>query len=112
MSRIKTIQRTDEMSDWARYVATYENGRVLEFKHVPFAHIWCGSGSWWAHDNSKTFINNKVKYKAKNWESSLRKIIDRPTRKELHAEIAKLNNTINHMCPAWVGVDLSGIRRV
>jgi hypothetical protein len=47
-------------------------------------------------------------YEYKSWKTSLRRIVDKPTRKELHAEIAKLNKRINdHVCPAWVGVDLS-----
>lgn len=101
---MKTIKRTKEMTDCARYIATDKNGKIWWYHLKPVMTDIL----WYTEKSSSGSRLEDFKPYCKNWEKSLRKITDKPTRKELFAEIAKLNKDINnHVCPAWVGVDFS-----
>ena len=91
---MKTIKRTESMPTWAKYTAIDKNGELNLYAHK---NIEADKDEWIAKEHFSAMYE-KLKsipdYKG-NWEKSLRKITNKPTRKELHEEIAKLNRTNN-----------------
>ena len=100
---MKKYPRPESAPSWAKYIAQDRNGLIHYFNHKHiYADLSCsGMNQEWVCVDNKT-----IQYKASNiseyctdWKKSLRKLISRPSRKELHAEIAKLNRIINQMAP-------------
>lgn len=91
---IKKIKRTDEMPKQAKWLVMNSNGvcSINTGSSRPIRNMDCS----WRSDVPYSWAKHaEMNNYCKNWKKSLRKITDKPSRKELHAEIAKLNRIIN-----------------
>ena len=87
---MKKIKRTKDMSEWARFIATDKNGYVYTFTEKPSMYI-----TGWGNGGESRIVH-KIHY-CNNWEKSLRRIINKPTRKDLKMQIVIKDEIIKNI---------------
>jgi 5'(3')-deoxyribonucleotidase len=90
---MKTIKRTKEMPKDAKFIAIDKDGKIHTYNTE---HIKAYDCEWEMLIKAEDCRYNRIKIKpyCKNWRKSLRKITDKPTRKQLKARIKELEKKL------------------
>ena len=89
---MKKIKRTKDMPDWAKYVAMDKNGQIFCYDATD---LYCNKKNYYIHQwgfsgkNGTKYRSISIKPYCKNWEKSLRKIVDKPKKSKLIKQQAK-----------------------